>query len=163
LNCVLHCKCMQNTQWYLCKTVFLVPRLNTCKISVNYDYWYMYNVQTMVLVYCVLIGGMGGTSKHQPRCISTMPSTPQICQNSRGCGIYPDPLKHAGPFLPARTEHMTVGSVIHSARGGPTNEMRSRDVRQMSSSKWRTYQVHPAEARSHSAVLTGNVCMLLFH
>ena len=46
---------------YLCKTVFLVRGLNTCKISVNYDYWYMYNVGTMVLVYLVLIGGMGGT------------------------------------------------------------------------------------------------------
>lgn len=46
---------------YLCKTVFLVRGLNTCKISVNYDYWYMYNVQTMVLVYRVLIGGGGGT------------------------------------------------------------------------------------------------------
>ena len=42
---------------YLCKTVFLVRGLNTCKISVNYDYWYMYNVQTMVLVYRVLIRG----------------------------------------------------------------------------------------------------------
>ena len=42
---------------YLCKTVFLIRGLNTCKISVNYDYWYMYNVQTMVLVYRVLIGG----------------------------------------------------------------------------------------------------------
>ena len=51
---------MQNTHWYLCKTVFLVPRLNTCKISVNYDYWYMYNVQTMVTVYRVLIGGICG-------------------------------------------------------------------------------------------------------
>jgi len=40
---------------YLCKTVFLVGGLNTCKISVNYDYWYMYSVQTMV--YRVLIGG----------------------------------------------------------------------------------------------------------
>jgi len=29
---------------YLCKTVFLVRGLNTCKISVNYDYWYTYNV-----------------------------------------------------------------------------------------------------------------------
>jgi len=52
---------------YLCKTVFLVRGLNTSKISVNYDYWYMYNVQTMVLVYRVLIrgdgimGGRGGT------------------------------------------------------------------------------------------------------
>ena len=46
---------------YLCKTVFLVVRgLNTCKISVNYDYRYMYNVQTMVLVYRVLIGEGGG-------------------------------------------------------------------------------------------------------
>ena len=38
----------------------IIRGLNTCKISVNYDYWYMYNVQTMVLVYRVLIGG-GGT------------------------------------------------------------------------------------------------------
>ena len=44
---------------YLCKTVFLVRGLNTCKISVNYDYWYIYNVQTMVLVYRVLIRGRG--------------------------------------------------------------------------------------------------------
>jgi len=50
---------MQNTHWYLCKTVFLVLRLNTCKTSVNYDYWYIYNVQTMVLVYRVLIRGRG--------------------------------------------------------------------------------------------------------
>jgi len=54
---------------YLCKTVFLVVRgLNTCKISVNYDYWYMYNVQTMVLVYRVIIGvggnGRGGAGWH---------------------------------------------------------------------------------------------------
>ena len=50
----------------VCKTVFLVRGLHTCKISVNYDYWYMYNVQTMVLVYRVLIGGgaMGGAGGH---------------------------------------------------------------------------------------------------
>ena len=55
---------MQNTHSYLCKTVFLVRGLHTCKISVNYDYWY--NVQTMVLVYRVLIGGgaMGGPGGH---------------------------------------------------------------------------------------------------
>ena len=36
---------------------------------VNYDYWYMYNVQTMVLVYHVLIGGgrWGGDPGGAPR------------------------------------------------------------------------------------------------
>ena len=55
---------------YMCKTVFLVHGLNTCKISVNYDYWYMYNVQTMVLVYRVLIRGRGVMGGGAPRLAS---------------------------------------------------------------------------------------------
>ena len=53
---------------YLCTIVFLVRGLNTCKISfsINYDYWYMYNVQTGVGVPCTYRGGgrWGGGGGH---------------------------------------------------------------------------------------------------
>jgi len=54
---------------YLCKTVFLVRGLNTCKISVNYDYWYMYNCKFIIInvSWCTVYlsgGSDGGPGGH---------------------------------------------------------------------------------------------------